>query len=106
MSIFFFFPVHDLPYIPQHETRGVLIYVLVMSCLIVFSSLFFSLFLGLAFDQGTHGIQIGTEFLFWTHKVMALRVPGLGLQIPDVLYIEIETFTSHPSRAGYGYTQL
>jgi hypothetical protein len=34
----------------------------------------------LAFDQGTHGIQIGTEFLFWTHKVMALRVPGLGLQ--------------------------
>jgi hypothetical protein len=69
-----------------------------LSChvLLPFSSLFFSLFLGLAFDPGTHGIQIGTEFLFWTHKVMALRVPGLDLQIPDVLYIEIETFTSHP----------
>jgi hypothetical protein len=32
---------------------------------------------------------------FFLDKVTALRAPGLDLQIPDVLYIEIETFTSH-----------
>lgn len=72
------FPVHVLPYILQHETRGVLIYIIschVMSyCLFLFFLYGFLFSLGLAFDPGTHGIQIGTEFLFGlgTHKVMAL----------------------------------
>lgn len=47
LSIFFFFPVHDLPYIPQHKTRGVLIYVLVMSCLIAFFFTFLFSFFGI-----------------------------------------------------------
>lgn len=80
------FPVHLLPYIPQHETRGVLIHVIyVMSCLIAFFFLYFFftflvLIFGLAFDPGTHGIQIGTEFFFGlgTHKVMALVCSNIG----------------------------
>lgn len=63
-------------------------------CLFLFFLYGFLFLLGLAFDPGTHGIQIGTEFLFGlgTHKVMALGGGALRLDLlqilPDVLYIE------------------